>query len=198
MLIIALTIFLFGCDISGSPGTSSAKVDEDNPKIYKQGPHYVEYDLSDSNGRKYSYFIYDKSGDIILHEEGAAMVMPEISYASENIIQIVDSAGTSLTWYQFCDVETGKVSESYDNVVHVSNNRIFRIKNNDDALTMEIHDIFKKGEFDKIVKRDFSRFGIITGCIKEVRDIDERNIELIYFEGNDKHLKTETIELGTL
>ena len=101
------------------------------------------YTLTDHGDFTYSYNIKDKNGNVLYSQEKVAQA-PETVQPSSAVFGLVTQTGTGLStnWAVYCDVENGKVSETFYYVLGANDKYVVYAQETLDGHFIIVQDIF--------------------------------------------------------
>lgn len=96
------------------------------------------YTITDNEDFTYDYVIKDKNNTILISDKGVSKE-PKINVINDNLLRVSVQTGTGIStqWTVYCDVNSGKVSDTYysvlgeyaENVVFVNYDNSYGIYN---------------------------------------------------------------------
>lgn len=189
--------------------------EEETEPVFKEYPYYLgtenEKDLSEifevemeqASLKKvadgYELTLYDKDNEKVYSEiypvpEGS-IKLPVINEISEDLLEISMSVGSPATYIYFFNKETAEISPTYFNPIVVENKYIAYM-DYDKGGVFVFADIFQRGEVYIELERNFTYCVDGIGAIIDIELLDNKNIKLEYYEGEDFTKKTEVIPLN--
>ena len=108
------------------------------------------YTVTKHEDQTYSYSLVDLNGNILYKNEHAVRE-PNIHMVSANVYGLITQAGTgrSTNWSVFCDVENGKVSETFRYVLGAQGDYVVYGDYKDGKHFIVVQHIFDKSVYSK-------------------------------------------------
>ena len=151
------------------------------------------YTITDNEDFTYDYVIKDKNNNILISDKGVSRE-PKINAINDNLLSISVQTGTGIStrWTVYCDVSSGKVSDTYYSVLGEYVENVVFINYDNNKFSIVIQDIFNREQYYKeVILEDAS---ITTDPIVDFKKTDD-GVKIVYLKGNN-FLETElTIDI---
>lgn len=138
----------------------------------------------------YELILYSKSKDVVF--SGIYPREPGINKIEENIVEISISTGSPARYVFYFDIENSEISDVFFNPIQFENEYIAYMEDGKLILT----DIFKRDKLYKEIVRDFTKTANPMSTIVNIKLIDNENIILEYYIGEDYTQVSETIPIN--
>ena|GEM_PF-3930031 len=178
---LSIAIILAGCRNSISKINVSIDSNGSQTEAYEseelvdEGDYYKVYKIDDL----YCYLIFNNKKELAYKEY--CYSYPDISLASDTILQIRHGAGTG-TWYcSYFDISTLALSSTYYGAFHVKEQYIAYVEEQEGELWVKICDAFIPGKYEFVFKGDFNTDVANYWTILESIDyIDDSHLSIEY------------------
>ena len=193
-----LLCILSGCaDIKFDSHTDAQQQAEKSKFVGEENKYFEVLDKSTEDTQLYEYVIYNKYGKVARKEEAGRE--PHIVLLQNGLLEIMISCGSPAQLYRYYDINNDVFSnESFWNrALVLEDGKIvyMSIDEGSKQSMLVIQDIFDKNKYYKEVHRDFSPFAVPSMLLKETRVLENGNLEITYFKGEEQSLETEIIDL---
>ncbi len=148
------------------------------------------YKITDNGNFNYDYVIKDKHDNIILSDKGISRE-PKVNVINEDLLSISVQTGTGISarWTIYCNINNGKVSDTYYSVLGDYDAKIVFVNYDNGMHSVVIQDVFDKEKyFKEIMLEDASK---VTDPVIDFVKLDDK-IRIVYLSG-DNFLETERI-----
>lgn len=150
----------------------------DNNIIMKQTVDGYQVELYNNYGKQILSQIYPQE--------------PSINELTKDIIELTISTGSPSSYSFYFNKETSEISKTYFNPIIWGNGNIAYM--DDDTLILT--DIFEKGLIYKEISRNFTETANPIASIISIEPVDDSNINLKYYSGDNYSEKTELINIS--
>ena len=120
---------------------------------------------------------------------------PSVEAITESVLEINYSVGSPARYTYYFNMETAEISDTFFNSILFGDKYIAYMAHDDNEITLILIDIFKKEILYQEIRRDFSRFADYMGAVISIEMIDEQNIQLKYYAGEEMTIMSEIIAL---
>lgn len=188
---------------------SAGDTDADNAESESEGTDIVTekqaHILEISNGQCLFEKIGEDEYEITLYDKERKKVdstiypyrEPSVEAITESVLEINYSVGSPARYTYYFDMETAEISDTFFNSILFGDKYIAYMAHDDSEITLILIDIFKKEILYQEIRRNFSRFADYMGAVISIEMIDEQNIRLEYYEGEEMTIVSEIIALET-
>lgn len=162
-------------------------------ELYSEADGYKIY--YDQNLNTYAYQIFSLEGEITEEVTNIKGILA-ICEVNDFVIHVKISAGSCARQEWFYNRKTGEKSEEFFNVSAVNNTMIVYMEFTDEGkICLVIRDIFDQNTFYKEITRDFSRIAIACLDLSEAVFLDEKDLKIEYYPGENREVIQEVLEL---
>lgn len=116
---------------------------------------------------------------------------PEILSVADDILEISVSTGNPSRYVFYFNSQNTKISETFFNPMLIDNKYVAYME--DDRLILM--DIFKEGTLYEEIERDFSEMANSISAVISIELLENGDILLQYYKGEDMQIVTEKIKL---
>lgn len=172
------------------------KMEEKNTdkRILSSGKNHKLFDLTEEYIPEYLYEIYNNSGEIVKSE--TMVEFPTITYPSGSLLSIEWGAGTGVYLAEYYDINKDLFSDTYQCPLAVQGYKVAYVEHSDDFIDgkLVISDIFDRANYYKEFYLD--DMSSITTPVSKVEFIDQKEVKVSYFMGEDNEEKTKILQLN--
>ena len=164
--------------------------------VIDAGKNFKVYDVTKNNQPEYRYEIYNNTG-VTVKNETVWKSYPNIAYINDNnLLSIYIGVGAGTFLVQYYDIEKDLFSKTFESPAIAEYGKIVYMVLLDDQIKLAVSDIFDSAEYYKEFELDFSPVANPIDALKEVKFVDEFNLQVLYLSGNDYEEKTVNLTLG--
>lgn len=183
-------IFKFLCGIKKNNNEISPVkqyTSEDEKDRYEVNPDKYYFCEKVKDG--YEISLYNNLNQKIYSE--VYPIEPTIRPVKENVLEISISVGSPASYNFYFDIERFKISDTFFNSFFVGDNYIAYMYNEE----LILRDAFDKDTFYMTITRDFTKTANPMSAIISIELVEQENVKLRYFKGEDYVEIIEIIEL---
>lgn len=151
------------------------------------------YTYTENKDGTYSYEVEWRGGGVLCSEKEITRPV-SFDAANEDILIISGQAGTGVTarWAKFCDIERGRVSETFGAYLAAVGNRVAFLDNRTDAYHVFVCDPFESHEYTQVVTLE----GLVAdGDVIRDFELGEDGVLTVTYATEDGD-KTVTVDLN--